>query len=199
MPSVPPLISVVLSVIAAIFFLIGAIGSAYDASILEDIPWWSAQNDDFDVYAGPNALAYKVGSEKDDFRYSDDKKCPTRQDICDVGTTNGPAIAGLIIAALILAVIATAASVYFVIAANKIGGYAAVGSSALSTIFAICALSVASELGDAVSKFVDDNTTATSEPAVGWILSLIGLLLIGIATILNLYVLFAGGGVAPTA
>lgn len=171
----------VLSFISFIFFLIGAAGHGDDEETVSSIPWGIVEFDDVDIdlYLGLQGFVTDSDGDTEYTKYDDDI-CTT--DSCDTCNDAGDPVVAMCVLAMVLAL----ASLVF----NVLGGMSAsvltsIGGTACALISAIFGIVAFAVFGECLVDAVDDANEASGYSGAAGTLTLIGFILMVIATILD--------------
>ena len=182
------IIMTVLSVVSALFYLIGVMGASDDKDTIEDVNWANGvlefAGKDFDFYFGLKAFTVDGDVEK----YDD---CDS--DICGDCGDAGETTTAMVAIALICAIITSVIGVLSIFGkGNKIVSIAGIVASACSIIFGVIGFVVFDECYSALDDDVDD-----VEYGPGMALTLVAFLMMLVVTGLFIFDFIKGGSVSP--
>lgn len=181
----------VLSLISAIFFVVGCVGYADQREAVENASWIHAEDSGVKIYFGLSTVF--INNDNIDFKYSlDYGGTACVQDFCGSCQEDGKATVGLVLAALVFAGFSIALSAILVVVPNsalQIGNLVGTFFSAGLSLIGVSVF-----MKDCMHKIDDDITTLDLKWGPGSILSILGMLLMWVAVIVQVVALLMGNG-----
>ena len=104
--------SIILSLISAVFFIVGCAGYAAKKSTIEHAPWIIIEDGGYDMYFGLYKVFFSSGGTDGSVQYS--HNC--NSDWCNTCDKNGKGAVGLVFLALLFSIIVIAHTVYLLYA-----------------------------------------------------------------------------------
>ena len=187
-------VSLAISVVAIVFFIVGCIGYTVNEDNLKQVAWATTDINGVDYYIGLRMVYFEFGGASMDVRYSD-----CNQDFCDACNVEGKGAVALLIIAIGFAVItASLCAALLATPSNSSMQTANVFMSLLSGIASLIGFAVFmghcykrlfnyfNEDDDSPYYYGDDDNSGKLKWGPGSILSIIGMLLMWIVTILQI-------------
>lgn len=179
----------ILSLIACIFFLIGASGHGDDEDTVTSVPWGFGDFDGIftgDFYLGLQGYVISPDSSDDVYEVYNDDDCDA--DFCETCEDAGAGVVALCVLALVMALIAMSFGAMGAMSnASMIAKAGSTGCSLVAAVFGIVAFAI---FRPCIADFVDFAADAvigesTGTYGVGGWLSLLGFILMCIATLMG--------------
>lgn len=183
--------SLLCSLMAWIFFVIGCIGNSTDEDNIKNAPWIVTSSGSTDIWIGLQGLVLDTGSTEEltKFRNCNDSFCNPCKD-------NGRVAFALMVIAVIFAMISIVLSA--VLCGNEVREvqYTVLSTTGASTIMAVVGWSVFMRR---CYHAIDDVVSEDLEYGAGGALALLGFLLMGLNVIINLHSILQGPAAGPSA
>lgn len=198
--------SIALSLVSAVFFLVGCIGYSDQSQTIENVAWITSSKNDIDLYFGLQAAKISIdfgayGTYADTLKYSSNTDC--NGDFCDKCARDGQGALGLTIIALVFSIVVVGLSGALIASANKGMQIANTLISLISAAFSLIAVGLfMGECYNAINNedddddgYDDDGVSISLKWGPGAILTILGMLMMWIVVVLQI----AAACMAPSA
>jgi hypothetical protein len=139
-----------LSLVACLFYMIGAIGASDDADTIENVSWVTASAGNIDYYFGLKALAF----DGEELKYSA-KSCGS--DACDECDESGETAEVMVILALLCAAVTAVVGVMGILGKeHKFISIAGIVAALLSILFGVIGFAEFDDCFDQIDRDMDD-------------------------------------------
>lgn len=183
--------SLLCSVMAWIFFVIGCIGNSTDEDNIKNSSWIMVSGDNADIWVGLQGLVYKSGGSEVLTKF---RNC--NQSFCDPCKDNGRVAFALVVIAVCFAMFSIVLSAVLCGSEVREVQYAVLSTTGASTIMAVVGWSVFMRR---CYHAIDDVLPEDLEYGAGGALVLLGFLLMGLNVVINLHSILKGPAAGPTA